>query len=69
MQTENNCNCPLIKVSLKLPLMIGGLVWAAATYFKKSSSNSIVQLPNNDSSSLIEDGLELFTEVPNGYFD
>ena len=65
---KNNCTCPDIKVSLKLPLIIGGIVWAAATYFKTLSTPTDMvggMLNLNESSSIFDPELEMLSEIPN----
>ena len=58
---NEQCLCPEIKVSLKLPFIIGGLVWACATYFK-SIFNEQVAI-NNDTSSIFDPDLSDLPEL------
>lgn len=53
--SDDKCLCPDIKVSLKLPFIIGALVWACATYFK-SLFNKQVEI-NNETSSIFDPDL------------
>lgn len=39
---SDDCNCPMLKPSIKLPLIIGALVWATATYFKLIYNKTVV---------------------------
>ena len=65
METEENYKCPLLKTSLKLPFIIGGLVWAVAVYFKSEFSSSLnnMELMDGSSSSILPKDLELFTDM------
>jgi hypothetical protein len=66
MDTDENYKCPLLKTSLKLPFIIGGLVWAVAVYFKSefsSSLNAMELMNDGSSSSILPKDLELFTDM------
>ena len=58
---EGKCICPKLNLSIKVPLIIGAIVWAAANYFETvpTSEESFI----NDSISSFEQ--ELFTNQPN----
>lgn len=68
MKTNENYKCPMQKVSLLLPLIIGGLVWASATYFQSSFSNNASNMElegmnGGYSTSILDKDLELFTDM------
>jgi len=57
-QQKNNkkCICPLLKPTIKTPLIIGLVVWGSATYFKSCT------LPTIEDNSNFEQ--ELLTDTP-----
>lgn len=68
-KTEGKCYCPKLILSLKVPLIIGIIIWAAANYFesinKKVVSNELSNLTSFLSDSYSEFDQELFTDKPN----
>ena len=57
---DEKCICPKLKLSIKLPLIIGSIVWAASNYFETvTPDESFI----NNSISAFEQ--ELFTDQPN----
>lgn len=62
---EGKCYCPKLILSLKIPLIVGAIVWAAANYFENIKVVSEDQI--NMSSfieSLSDFDQELFTDNP-----
>ena len=57
---EEKCFCPKLNLSIKVPLIIGAIVWAAANYFE---SITVEDTFINDTISSFEQ--ELFTDQPN----
>ena len=58
---DGKCRCPSLYVTLKVPLMIGALVWATASYFDQTENN-ITDVFVNSSSSLFDQ--DVFTDMP-----
>ena len=63
---EGKCYCPKLILSLKIPLIVGAIVWAAANYFENLRIS--VGEENNITSyldSISDFDQELFTDIPN----
>lgn len=62
---EGKCYCPKLILSLKIPLIVGAIVWAAANYFENMKVKS-VDRENIISyiDSLSEFDQDLFTDNP-----
>lgn len=62
---EGKCYCPKLILSLKIPLIVGAIVWAAANYFENIK---VVSKDQINMSSFIESlsdfDQELFTDNP-----
>lgn len=58
-QKDGKCYCPKLILSLKVPLIIGAIVWAAANYFESNTTDET--FINNSISSFEQ---ELFTDQP-----
>lgn len=58
---DGKCQCPSLYVTLKVPLMIGALVWATASYFDQTE-NDVPDVFVNSSSSLFDQ--DVFTDLP-----
>lgn len=58
-QKDGKCYCPKLILSLKVPLIIGAIVWAAANYFESDITDET--FINNSISSFEQ---ELFTDQP-----
>ena len=58
-QQDGKCYCPKLILSLKVPLIIGAIVWAAANYFDSDITDETFI---NDYISSFEQ--ELFTDQP-----
>ncbi len=63
---DGKCMCPSFYVTLKVPLIIGALVWATASYFDKNDVENHVlgydEFMSNSSSLFDQD---VFTDMPN----
>lgn len=63
---DGKCKCPSLFVTLKLPLIMGGIVWAIACYFENlkcidvSIDNKLPYL--SDSTSVFDQ--DVFTDMP-----
>lgn len=65
-KTDGKCYCPKIILSLKIPLIIGAIVWAAANYFE---SLKVIETKSSITSSFLENAIsefdqDLFTDKP-----
>lgn len=58
---DGKCMCPSLYITLKVPLMIGALVWATASYFDQTEKE-ISDVFINSSSSLFDQ--DVFTDLP-----
>ena len=58
---DGKCLCPSLYVTLKVPLMIGALVWATASYFDKNETD-VSEVFVNSSPSLFDQ--DVFTDLP-----
>ena len=58
-QQDGKCYCPKLILSLKVPLIIGAIVWAAANYFESNITDDTYK---DDFLSSFEQ--ELFTDQP-----
>ena len=62
---EGKCYCPKLILSLKIPLIVGTIVWTAANYFQ----NIIIATENKNNIDSFTDTMsnfefELFTDKP-----
>ena len=57
---DGKCQCPSLYVTLKVPLMIGALVWATASYFDKNETD-VSDVFVNSSTSLFDQ--DVFTDL------
>ena len=60
---EGKCSCPCFYVTLKVPLIIGALVWATASYLDNNEGNVIYEDYMNNSSTLFDQ--DIFSDMPN----
>lgn len=60
---DGKCMCPSFYVTLKVPLIIGALVWAASSYFDKKDVEPVYEEFMSNSSSLFDQ--DVFTDMPN----
>ena len=62
---DGKCSCPSFYVTLKVPLIIGALVWATASYFDKKDAETVLGYDEfiSNSSSLFDQ--DVFTDMPN----
>ena len=58
---DRKCKCPSLYVTLKVPLMLGALVWATASYFDQTEKD-VSEIFVNSSSSLFDQ--DVFTDLP-----
>lgn len=64
-QLEGKCYCPKLILSLKIPLIIGAIVWAAANYFENIKKVSEDQITINQSINILSDfDQDIFTDKP-----
>lgn len=62
---EGKCYCPKLILSLKIPLIVGAIVWAAANYFENIKVVSEDQINMGSYiESLSDFDQELFTDNP-----
>tara|TARA_X000000950_G_C13900314_1_gene654614 strand:- start:908 stop:1219 length:312 start_codon:yes stop_codon:yes gene_type:complete len=60
---EGKCTCPIFYVTLKVPLIIGAVVWAAISYLENNQGEQIYDEFMNNSSSLFDQ--DIFSDMPN----
>ena len=60
---DGKCSCPSFYVTLKIPLILGALVWATASYFDKKDVEPVYEEFMSNSSSLFDQ--DVFTDMPN----
>ena len=62
---EGKCYCPKLILSLKIPLILGALVWAAANYFQNLKLVSKDEMKINSYVETLSDfDQDLFTDNP-----
>lgn len=63
-KVDGKCVCPTLYVTLKVPLIIGAIIWWAATYFESFTSIAEIEeeFVGGESSPLFEQ--DLFTDQP-----
>ena len=59
---DGKCSCPSLYVTLKVPLIIGALVWASISYLDNKSNDVYEEFMNNSSSLFDQD---IFSDMPN----
>ena len=64
--SNNKCSCPTLNANYKLPLIIGGIVWATASYFENmtvhEATNEVTLQYLTDSTSVFDQ--DIFTDMP-----
>lgn len=60
-ENDGKCSCPSFYVTLKVPLIIGALVWACATYFETGDKTDTDIFVNSSPSIFDQD---VFTDLP-----
>jgi hypothetical protein len=61
-QTDGKCICPKFYVTLKVPIMIGALVWTIISYFYDFNQEQEVKELLSNTTSLFDQ--DLFTDMP-----
>ena len=64
---DGKCSCPSLMVTLKLPLIIGIIVWGTAYYFEKINKCNVIQpisLQYLTDSTSVFDEQDVFTDMP-----
>jgi len=59
---SNKCKCPLLKPSIKLPLLISVIVWYCAHYYSNLGNNTSSDVFVDTEMSMFEDNLT-FTDL------
>ena len=60
--TDGKCICPKFYVTLKVPIMIGALVWTIISYFYDLNQEQEIKEILSNSTSLFDQ--DLFTDIP-----
>ena len=63
ISNNSKCSCPIFYVTLKVPLIIGALVWASISYLDNNKFDSINDDFMNNSTSLFDQ--DIFSDMPN----
>lgn len=60
---NGKCSCPSLYVTIKVPLIIGALVWATASYLDSNDVEPVYDEFMNNTTSLFDQ--DVFTDMPN----
>lgn len=61
-QADGKCICPKFYVTLKVPIMIGALVWTIISYFYDLNEEQEIKEILSNSTTLFDQ--DLFTDIP-----